>query len=243
MSAQKERFSMVIEMNPDLFIGGQWRKGSRQGRIDVVDPATGNRIGSVADADARDAISAVDAAFSAGRAWASRPARERCEILRKCHELIIRDTDALARLISLENGKALKDARGEVAYAAEFFRWFSEEGVRIKGDLGNAPSGNNQILVQYQPIGVSLLVTPWNFPAAMATRKIAPALAAGCTCILKPATATPLTAYAVARILTEAGVPDGVVNVVTTSKTGEVVDTILKDPRVRKLSFTGSTEV
>lgn len=243
MSAQKERFSMVIEMNPDLFIGGQWRKGSRQGRIDVVDPATGNRIGSVADADARDAISAVDAAFSAGRAWASRPARERCEILRKCHELIIRDTDALARLISLENGKALKDARGEVAYAAEFFRWFSEEGVRIKGDLGNAPSGNNQILVQYQPIGVSLLVTPWNFPAAMATRKIAPALAAGCTCILKPATATPLTAYAVARILAEAGVPDGVVNVVTTSKTGEVVDTILKDPRVRKLSFTGSTEV
>jgi succinate-semialdehyde dehydrogenase/glutarate-semialdehyde dehydrogenase len=154
-----------------------------------------------------------------------------------------RDAEALARLISLENGKALKDARGEVAYAAEFFRWFAEEAVRINGDFSVAPSGANRILVQYQPIGVSLLITPWNFPAAMATRKIAPALAAGCTCVLKPATETPLTAYAVAKILAEAGVPDGVVNVLTTSTTSEVVNAMLEDPRVRKLSFTGSTEV
>ncbi|WP_417252794.1 NAD-dependent succinate-semialdehyde dehydrogenase [Castellaniella sp.] len=233
----------AIDMNPDLLIGGQWRAGSRQSRIPVVDPATEAQVGSVSDADVADALAAVDAADVASAAWEATPARERCEILRKCFELIVRDAEALAHIISLENGKALKDARGEVAYAAEFFRWFSEEGVRAKGDLGMAPSGKNHILVQYQPIGISLLVTPWNFPAAMATRKIAPALAAGCTCILKPATATPLTAYAVARILAEAGVPDGVVNVITTSTTGPVVSAILKDPRVRKLSFTGSTEV
>ncbi|MGB7398487.1 NAD-dependent succinate-semialdehyde dehydrogenase [Castellaniella sp.] len=233
----------AIDMNPDLLIGGQWRAGSRQSRIPVVDPATEAQVGSVSDADVADALAAVDAADVASAGWAATPARERCEILRKCFELIVRDAEALAHIISLENGKALRDARGEVAYAAEFFRWFSEEGVRAKGDLGMAPSGKNHILVQYQPIGISLLVTPWNFPAAMATRKIAPALAAGCTCILKPATATPLTAYAVAHILAEAGVPDGVVNVITTSTTGPVVSAILKDPRVRKLSFTGSTEV
>ncbi|MFA7437912.1 NAD-dependent succinate-semialdehyde dehydrogenase [Castellaniella sp.] len=231
------------QTHPELWVGGQWRRASRTGRIDVIDPATGAAMGSVADASAADAMAAVDAADSAAAAWAATAPRQRCEILRKCFELMMRDAEALARLIALENGKAIKDARGEVAYAAEFFRWFSEEGVRVRGDLGTAPSGNNQILVQYQPIGVSLLITPWNFPAAMATRKIAPALAAGCTCILKPATATPLTAYAVARILAEAGVPDGVVNVVTSSTTAEVVDAMLDDPRVRKLSFTGSTEV
>uniref|UniRef100_UPI001A9712A2 NAD-dependent succinate-semialdehyde dehydrogenase n=1 Tax=Paracoccus fontiphilus TaxID=1815556 RepID=UPI001A9712A2 len=186
---------------------------------------------------------AVDAAAAAAPGWAATPPRQRAEILRRCWELMTRDAERLARLISLENGKALKDARGEVAYAAEFFRWFAEEAVRGTGDLGLAPSGANRILVQYQPIGVSLLITPWNFPAAMATRKIAPALAAGCTCILKPATETPLTAYAVARLLAEAGVPAGVVNVLTTSTTGRVVNAMLDDPRVRKLSFTGSTEV
>ncbi|SED65537.1 NAD-dependent succinate-semialdehyde dehydrogenase [Rhodobacter sp. 24-YEA-8] len=227
----------------DLFIGGKWREGARPTRIDVTNPSDGSVLGSVANASPEDAIAAVDAAAAAAAGWAATPARQRGEILRKCWELMVRDAEALARLISLENGKALKDARGEVAYAAEFFRWFAEEAVRGHGDLGVAPSGANRILVQYQPIGVSLLITPWNFPAAMATRKIAPALAAGCTCVLKPATETPLTAYAVAAILAEAGVPDGVVNVLTTSTTGQVVNAMLDDPRVRKLSFTGSTEV
>ncbi len=232
-----------IDRNPELFIGGQWRPGSRGRRIDVIDPATESSLGSVADAGADDAVAAVAAAHDAWAGWAATPARQRSEILRTCFELMMRDADALARIIALENGKALKDARGEVAYAAEFFRWFAEEGVRVRGDLGAAPSGNNQILVQYQPIGVSVLITPWNFPAAMATRKIAPALAAGCTCVLKPATATPLTAFAIARLLAEAGVPDGVVNVITSSTTSEVVNAMLEDSRVRKLSFTGSTEV
>lgn len=227
----------------DLFIGGAWREGSRPERIDVLNPSDGRVIGSVANASAADAVAAVDAAAAAARTWSATPARQRSEILRKCFELMVRDAEPLARLISLENGKALKDARGEVAYAAEFFRWFAEEAVRINGDLSVAPSGANRILVQYQPIGVALLITPWNFPAAMATRKIAPALAAGCTCVLKPATETPLTAYAVAAILAEAGVPDGVVNVITSSTTSEVVNAMLDDPRVRKLSFTGSTEV
>ncbi len=226
-----------------LFIGGAWRAASRNRAIDVVNPSDGSRLLGVADASADDAIVAVDAAAAAAEKWAATAPRQRSEILRKCYELMMRDAESLAELISLENGKALKDARGEVAYAAEFFRWFAEEAVRINGDLSIAPSGANRILVQYQPIGVALLITPWNFPAAMATRKIAPALAAGCTCVLKPATATPLTAYAVAKILAEAGVPDGVVNVITSSTTSEVVNAMLDDSRVRKLSFTGSTEV
>lgn len=226
-----------------LFIGGSWRPGSRPGLIPVSNPSDGSVIAEVADADESDARAAVDAASAAAKGWAATPPRERSEILRRCWELMRRDAEALARLISLENGKALKDARGEVAYAAEFFRWFAEEAVRGAGDFGLAPSGANRILVTYQPIGVSLLITPWNFPAAMATRKIAPALAAGCTCILKPATETPLTALAVAALLAEAGVPAGVVNVLTTSTTANVVNTILDDPRVRKVSFTGSTEV
>ena len=226
-----------------LFIGGTWQAASRKTAIDVRNPSDGSVLMQTADASADDAIAAVDAAASAAAKWAATPARQRSEILRKCFELMQRDAERLAQLISLENGKALKDARGEVAYAAEFFRWFAEEAVRINGDLAIAPSGANRILVQYQPIGVALLITPWNFPAAMATRKIAPALAAGCTCVLKPATATPLTAYAVAELLAEAGVPDGVVNVITSSTTSEVVNAMLADSRVRKLSFTGSTEV
>ncbi|GHD22757.1 NAD-dependent succinate-semialdehyde dehydrogenase [Tianweitania populi] len=227
----------------DLFINGAWAQGSSDKRIAVINPSDGTVLDHVADADVGDAIAAVDAAAAALPAWAKTPARQRSEILRRCYELMMRDSEDLARLISLENGKALRDARGEVAYAAEFFRWFAEEAVRINGDLSAAPSGTNRILVQYQPIGVSLLITPWNFPAAMATRKIAPALAAGCTCVLKPATETPLTAFAVAKLLAEAGVPDGVVNVITSSKTSAVVNAMLEDPRVRKLSFTGSTEV
>lgn len=238
--AQKDGKSLAPT---DLFIGGKWQSGSLPKSIDVVNPSDKTVLAKVADADIAEALLAVDAAADAAASWANTPARQRAEVLRRCWELMTRDADELATLISLENGKALKDAKGEVAYAAEFFRWFSEEAVRIGGDLSVAPSGANRILVQYQPIGVSLLITPWNFPAAMATRKIAPALAAGCTCVLKPATETPLTAYKVAEILAEAGVPDGVVNVITSSKTAPIVNAILDDPRVRKLSFTGSTQV
>lgn len=233
----------IDEIPTDLFIGGAWRASRSGKRIDVFDPATEQRLGSVADATTEDAILAVDAAAKAAPGWASTAPRKRSEILRRCFELITRDAEQLAELISLENGKALADARGEVAYAAEFFRWFAEEAVRINGEISVAPSGAARTIVQYQPVGIALLITPWNFPAAMVTRKIGPALAAGCTCILKPATETPLTAYAIARLLAEAGVPDGVVNVLTTSTAGKISNVILDDRRVRKLSFTGSTEV
>lgn len=226
----------------DLFVGGQWRPGA-QGRIEVIDPSTLAVLAEVADASAADATAAVDAASAAMGEWAARAPRERAEILRRCWELMTQRTEEFAHLISAENGKALDDARGEVGYAAEFFRWYAEEAVRIRGELSTSPGGANRILVHHKPIGVSLLVTPWNFPAAMATRKIAPAIAAGCSVVLKPATATPLTAYAIAELMAEAGVPDGVVNVITTSSTGAVVGDLLKDPRVRKLSFTGSTQV
>ena len=225
-----------------LLIGGQWSPG-RAGLLEVIDPATEDPIAEVADATADDALDAVSAAYQALAGWAATPPRVRGECLRRAYELMIADAEALARLMVMENGKALRDARAEITYAAEFFRWFAEEAVRIDGKLSLAPSGANRILVQHQPVGVAVLVTPWNFPAAMATRKIGPALAAGCTVVLKPAKETPLSALAVAGILTEAGVPDGVVNVVPTTKPGPVVGAMLADPRVRKLSFTGSTEV
>ncbi len=242
-SAASNQYGLDVSSLPTkLFIGGQWRDGSGA-RIDVYNPSTETVITSVANATVEDAMAAVDAASAAAPSFARMAPRERAEILRRSYELMIRDKEKLAYLISLENGKSFNDSLGEVVYAAEFFRWFSEEAVRINGDLGVAPGGANRMLVIYQPIGVSVMVTPWNFPAAMATRKIAPALAAGCTCVLKPATETPLTAYALAALMQEAGVPAGVVNVLTTSTTGRVVDAMLKDPRVRKLSFTGSTEV
>jgi succinate-semialdehyde dehydrogenase/glutarate-semialdehyde dehydrogenase len=227
----------------DLFINGKWRAGRGGASLDVHDPSTGKVIATVADASIEDALDAVTAAHKAGRSWAQTAPRKRSEILRRCFELMIERKDELAELISLENGKTLNDAHGEVVYAAEFFRWFAEEAVRLNGEISTAPGGANKIIVEHQPIGVAVLVTPWNFPAAMATRKIAPALAAGCTCVLKPATETPLTAFALAEIYTEAGIPDGVVNVITTSKSGPAVSAMLNDPRVRKLSFTGSTQV
>jgi succinate-semialdehyde dehydrogenase/glutarate-semialdehyde dehydrogenase len=208
-----------------------------------VDPATGATITTVADASVEDAITAIDAAELAGQAWAATAPRHRAEILRRAFDLMLGRGEDLARLICLENGKALQDARAEVAYAAEFFRWYSEEAVRGAGSVMTAPSGTNKILVLQQPVGICVLVTPWNFPAAMATRKIAPALAAGCTVVLKPASDTPLTALAMASILAEAGVPPGVVNVLPSRHSGQVVSAMLHDPRVRKLSFTGSTEV
>ncbi|WP_395310514.1 NAD-dependent succinate-semialdehyde dehydrogenase [Mycobacterium sp. AMU20-3851] len=226
----------------DLFIGGVWTPGHRD-RIEVINPSDGTVITTVADASPEDGTAAVDAATAALPQWAATSPRQRAEILRRAYELMTEHAEQLAYLISLENGKSLADARGEVSYAAEFFRWYSEEAVRLLGEISLAPSGANRIMVQHQPIGVCLLVTPWNFPAAMATRKLAPALAAGCTAVLKPATTTPLTAYAVADLMTQAGVPDGVVNVVTTSDNAEVTATMMRHPKVRKLSFTGSTEV
>ena len=227
----------------DLLIGDGWRPAASGKRIDIVNPSTETVLSSVADAGIGEAMAAVDAAAGAAAAWAATPPRKRAEILQACFHAIMAEQEWLAQIISLENGKALSDARGEVAYAAEFFRWYAEEAVRINGELTLSPSGANRIMVQYQPIGIALLITPWNFPAAMATRKIAPALAAGCTCILKPAEETPLTALAVAEIMRRAGVPDGVVNVINTSEPGPLCSAILHDPRVRKLSFTGSTEV
>ena len=230
-----------IDVPTGLLIGGEWSKGS--GTFQVLDPATEQPIAEVADANVSDALDAVTAAGDALPGWAATPPRERAEILRKAFELMTARSEQFARLISAENGKSLRDARGEASYAAEFFRWYAEEAVRIEGTVMRSPSGGNRIITLHQPIGVSLLITPWNFPAAMATRKIGPALAAGCPVVLKPAEDTPLTALALADLLTEAGVPAGVVNVVTTSTPGPVVSALLDDPRVRKLSFTGSTEV
>src|SRR4051812_29044556 len=227
----------------ELWIGGKAVPAADGGRFDVLDPATGQVLTSVSDGTVDDAIAAVDAAESAAQAWAATSPRERAEILRRAWQLMTEQADDLARLVTLENGKALADARGEVAYAAEFFRWYSEEAVRAVGQLMTAPSGTNKIMVLHQPVGICVLVTPWNFPAAMATRKIGPALAAGCTVVLKPASDTPLTALAMARILDDAGVPAGVVNVLPARRSGAVVSAMLHDPRVRKLSFTGSTEV
>ena len=230
-----------IDVPTGLFVGGQWVKGG--GEIAVTDPATEETIAQVADGTVEDALDAVGAAHAALPGWAATAPRERGECLRRAWALMIERSEALARLMVLENGKALPDARAEATYAAEFFRWYAEEAVRLDGALVTAPAGTNRILVTRQPVGVSVLITPWNFPAAMATRKIGPALAAGCTVVLKPARETPLTALAVADILREAGVPDGVVNVITTSSSGRFSQAVLADPRVRKLSFTGSTEV
>jgi succinate-semialdehyde dehydrogenase/glutarate-semialdehyde dehydrogenase len=232
-----------MDVPTGLFIGGQWTKGRDGGLIGVTDPASEETIAEVADGTVEDALDAVGAAQAALPGWAATPPRERAECLRRAWALMMERSEAIARLMVLENGKALPDARGEASYAAEFFRWYAEEAVRLEGSLMTAPSGANRILVERQPVGVSVLITPWNFPAAMATRKIGPALAAGCTVLLKPARETPLTALAVAEILREAGVPDGVVNVVTTSSSGSFSKAVLADPRVRKLSFTGSTEV
>src|SRR5207248_5831211 len=214
---------LISVRHTDLYIGGAWRPASDQQRIEVTDPATAEVIATVASASGQDALAAVDAASAAFRPWAAKPPRERAEILRKAFELMMRDQEKLAELMVRENGKPMVEARGEVAYAAEFFRWFSEEAVRNIGSVSIAPSGANRILVEHQPIGVSVLVTPWNFPAAMATRKIGPALAAGCTVILKPASETPLSALAIADLLEQAGVPTGVVNVIPSKRSSEVV--------------------
>ena len=230
-----------MALKSDLFIGGNWIAGPE--RIPVTDPSDESTITEISLAGEKEVEMAVSAAYNAQKSWAKTAPRVRGEILRKAFELMVQEADAIATIVVKENGKIFSDARNEVIYAAEFFRWFSEEAVRINGEFREAPSGDKRFLVTQQPIGVSLLITPWNFPAAMATRKIGPALAAGCTTILKPATETPLTALAVVDILQRAGVPDGVVNVILPKQTGKAVSSMLHDSRVMNLSFTGSTEV
>jgi succinate-semialdehyde dehydrogenase/glutarate-semialdehyde dehydrogenase len=226
-----------------LFLGGEWRDASDGKTFEVENPATSELIAKVASATVADGKAALDAAERAFPDWAARKPRERGEVLRKAFELIMAQKEELARLITMENGKALPDSRAEIAYAAEFFRWSSEEAVRVIGDLYRGPSTGVRILVGHKPAGIAILVTPWNFPAAMATRKMGPALAAGCPVILKPASATPLTMLALMPILEQAGLPKGVVSVLPSAQTGKLVDALLHDGRVRVVSFTGSTEV
>ena len=230
-----------MQLSTQLYIDGKWINGVST--LPVTDPSDESVIANVQISSEEQCIEAVDAAHRAFKGWAKTAPRVRGEILRKAFEIMVAEADRLAEIISRENGKVLTDAKGEVLYAAEFFRWFSEEAVRINGEFRTSPSGDKRIIVTKQPIGVSLLITPWNFPAAMATRKIGPALAAGCTVILKPAGETPLTALAIIEILERAGVPAGVVNLILPSSTGSAIAKILKDPRVVNLSFTGSTEV
>lgn len=225
----------------DLYINGAWRPTNE--RIDVLNPATEQVLASVASAGIKDADDALDAAEAAMAEWAARTPRQRSEVLRKAWELMTARLDEFAHLITLENGKAGVDAKGEATYAAEFFRWFAEEAVRAEGLITHAPASGARIVVQHKPAGLAVLVTPWNYPAAMGTRKIAPALAAGCGVIIKPASETPLTMLALMPLLKKAGVPDGLVNVLPSKQTGAIVDHMLHDPRVRVVSFTGSTGV
>jgi succinate-semialdehyde dehydrogenase/glutarate-semialdehyde dehydrogenase len=226
-----------------LFIGGEWREASGGATLGVEDPATGETLVEVADADPQDALAALAAADDARESWAVHPPRERGEILRRAYELIVERTDELALVMTLEMGKALAESRAEISYAAEFFRWFSEEAVRIHGRYMVNTTGKGRILTMRQPVGPCVFVTPWNFPTAMGTRKLAPAIAAGCTMVVKPAQQTPLSMLALAAILEEAGLPGGVLNVITAKRSGAVIEPLLKDSRTRKLSFTGSTEV
>ncbi|ERK69383.1 NAD-dependent succinate-semialdehyde dehydrogenase [Leifsonia aquatica] len=233
----------LLDRVPDgLFIGGEWTSGSA-GTLSVYDPATGDLIKTIADASPEDGARALDAAVAAADDWAATPPRARGEILRRAFDLLQERRDEFALLMTLEMGKPLAEASGEVTYGGEFLRWFSEEAVRIAGRYGTNPEGTGRMIVSQHPVGPCFLITPWNFPLAMATRKIAPALAAGCTVVVKPAALTPLTTLYFARLLEDAGLPAGVLNVITTSTSGKVSGPIIADPRLRKLSFTGSTEV
>jgi succinate-semialdehyde dehydrogenase / glutarate-semialdehyde dehydrogenase len=226
-----------------LFIGGEWRDASGGATLDVEDPSTGEAIASVADATPDDAKAALDAACAVQDEWAAHPPRERGEILRRAFEAMAERVDELALVMTLEMGKPLAESKAEIAYASEFFRWFAEEAVRIEGRFATAPNGAGRLITMRQPVGPCYAITPWNFPAAMGTRKIGPAIAAGCTMVIKPAQQTPLSMYLLAQILQEAGLPDGVVNVVTSSSSSDVSKPIISDPRLRKLTFTGSTPV
>ena len=234
----------LLESVPDgLFIGGEWSPAISGSTLDVHDPATGEVIRTIADAAVEDGSAALDAAVNAAEAWAKTPPRERGEILRRTFDLVRERHDEVALLMTLEMGKPLAESKAEVTYGGEFLRWFSEEAVRIFGRYGSNPEGTGRMIVSQHPVGPSFLITPWNFPLAMATRKIAPALAAGCTVVIKPPELTPLTTLYFVKLLADAGLPNGVVNVITTHTSGKVSGPIIADPRLRKLSFTGSTEV
>jgi succinate-semialdehyde dehydrogenase / glutarate-semialdehyde dehydrogenase len=240
MSLERE---VIAKVPKGLYIDGAWRDARSGGTLPIEDPSTGETLCEVADARLEDAMAALDAAVAAQKRWAAQPPRERGEILRRAYEIIVSRVDELALLMTLEMGKPLGEAKAEVAYAAEFFRWFSEEAVRIDGNYAVAPNGLGRLLVMRQPVGPCLLITPWNFPMAMGTRKIGPAVAAGCTMVVKPAKQTPLSMFALTAIMEEAGLPSGVLNVLTTSSSGSVMAPLIADPRLRKLSFTGSTEI
>jgi succinate-semialdehyde dehydrogenase/glutarate-semialdehyde dehydrogenase len=242
MTMTADTYDEVLASVPtNLFIAGRWVESGDGARTEVINPATGEAIASVADGTVADGAAAVDAAVAAQPEWALTPARRRSEILRRAYELVLDDIDRLALIMTLEMGKPLAESKGEVRYAAEFFRWFSEEAVRLAGDYGHTPDGTTRAMVVSQPVGPCLLITPWNFPLAMGTRKIGPAIAAGCTMVLKPAPQTPLSSLALAQIMSEAGLPGGVLNVVTTSRADQVVQPLLTGGKIRKLSFTGST--
>jgi succinate-semialdehyde dehydrogenase/glutarate-semialdehyde dehydrogenase len=242
MSATQER-TAVDAVPTKLFIGGEWREASGGETLAVEDPSTGETIAEVADATPDDALAALDAACAVQEEWAAHPPRERGEILRRAFAAMVADVDELAMVMTLEMGKPLAESKAEIIYAAEFLRWFSEEAVRIEGRFGTAPNGVGRLITMKQPVGPCYAITPWNFPAAMGTRKIGPAIAAGCTMIIKPAQQTPLSMLALAKIFQAAGLPDGVLNVITSHSSGEVSAPIINDPRLRKLTFTGSTEV
>ena len=238
------RESDLLAAVPDgLLLGGRWRPAASGATLTVEDPATGETIRTIADAGPEDGMAALDAAVAAAAEWAATPARTRGEILRRAFDLLQERREDVALLMTLEMGKPLAEARGEVTYGGEFLRWFSEEAVRATGRYGTSPEGTGRMIVTQHPVGPCFLITPWNFPLAMATRKIAPALAAGCTVVIKPAALTPLTTLYFVQLLQDAGLPDGVVNVLTTSSSGAVSGPIIADPRLRKLSFTGSTPV
>jgi succinate-semialdehyde dehydrogenase / glutarate-semialdehyde dehydrogenase len=243
MSIAANEQRVVDAVIPKLFIGGEWRDAESGATLKVEDPSTGEPLCEVASASPEDGMAALAAATAAQADWAAHPPRERGEILRRAYERITADADDLALLMTLEMGKPLAESKAEIAYAAEFFRWFAEEAVRIAGRYSVAPNGQGRMLTMRQPVGPCLLITPWNFPMAMGTRKIGPAVAAGCTMVIKPAKQTPLSMLALARILEEVGLPPGVLNVVVTASSGPVMEPLIKDGRTRKLSFTGSTEV
>jgi succinate-semialdehyde dehydrogenase/glutarate-semialdehyde dehydrogenase len=247
MSAQAtssgDQATVLDRVPKQLYIGGRWRDASGGGTLAVEDPSTGQPLVEVADAQPNDALDALAAAAAAQAEWAAHPPRERGEILRRAFETIVERSEELSLLMTLEMGKALAESRAEISYAAEFFRWFSEEAVRIHGRYMVNTTGKGRILTMRQPVGPCVFVTPWNFPTAMGTRKIAPAIAAGCTIVVKPAQQTPLSMLALAQILEQAGLPGGVLNVITAARSGAVIEPLLKDSRTRKLSFTGSTEV
>ncbi|BDZ52139.1 NAD-dependent succinate-semialdehyde dehydrogenase [Frondihabitans sucicola] len=242
ITASREQ-QILTSVPTDLLINGVWRPAQSGSTFAVIDPATGDELAQVADGTPADGIAALDAADAAAADWAATAPRKRGEILRRAFDLAIEHQEDLAVLMTIEMGKSLPEARGEVTYGAEFLRWFSEEAVRISGRYGRNPEGTGTAIVSHRPVGPCLLITPWNFPLAMATRKIAPALAAGCTVVLKPAELTPLTSLFLGSLLLEAGVPDGVVNIVTTTDSSGVGSALMADPRLRKVSFTGSTPV